>query len=74
MKFTRTPPTQEGFYWCYINSIIFSTDNSSLEVGSVRKIRNGFLRSVNGAFDFDWGDLLYWGDPIESPSSVELEK
>ena len=73
MIFTQTRPTQEGFYWCYLKDPS-SMAKSTLEVGQIRRISNGYLGTVSGAFDYDWGDWLYWGDRIEAPNQIELKQ
>lgn len=74
MKFTRTPPVADGTYWCYLKDPK-GVSRPTLETGTVRNLspNPGHLRVVNGAFDFDWGDWLWWGDRIELPTSVELQ-
>lgn len=72
MIFTRTTPTEEGFYWAYLKDPSGHA-TPTLEIGQIRKISNGYLGTVSGAFDYDWGDWLYWGDRIESPEEIVLK-
>lgn len=67
MKFLSRRPEAEGFYWC----CTVKDGTPRIRVGEVRRISNGYMGLIDGAFDFDKGDV-YWGDKLKKPE-VELD-